>query len=114
MKSTKKLVKIGAMATVVVIFLVILAGIEMGLRITNRRPYIPSQIFLGANLETPDKWTQKDSADERGMNFCRPDYHWWDTLHHVNQQGFLARWNYDRQTIDSFKRAGYKIGIYYR
>lgn len=51
----------------------------------------------------------KNLADENGMNYLGQSYVWHDTVHHVNKQGFLAKFDYTRENTDSFKKQGKKV-----
>ncbi len=96
-----------ALTTLIVIFF--LLGLAVAEFILRSKSPTYSCMFLSCRLTPPETWVQKDIADERGMNYSSPKYSWGDQLHHVNTQGFLANWDYDKTTIDSFKHLGYKI-----
>lgn len=68
------------------------------------------EMFLGLNLPPAAEWIQRDTADERGMNFQKSDQQFCtDTFQHINRQGYFSTFNYEPAVIDSLKKAGKKI-----
>ncbi|MFI4962777.1 MAG: hypothetical protein ACHP6H_02855 [Legionellales bacterium] len=52
---------------------------------------------------------QNQLADGCGMCYLNDKFVWWDTLHHVNKQGFLSKFDYTPAVVDSMHKCGKKI-----
>jgi lysophospholipase L1-like esterase len=100
--------------TLFALFTIVLVSFFIGLilcliELSLSRKSDGADILLGDKLTPVSTWHQQVAADERGMCYMRQDFAWWDTLHHVNRQGFLSDIDYTKETVDSLRKRGKTI-----
>jgi hypothetical protein len=89
-----------------VFFTLLLSCLEFRYR---RSGMIPGQLYPAFHVTGTLVNEQMLRSDEAGMNYLDSSYHFNDTLHHVNKQGFLSEFDYTQRVVDSFHACGKKI-----
>ncbi|MDB5283005.1 MAG: hypothetical protein JWO06_2080 [Bacteroidota bacterium] len=110
-QSKKGYLTVTALVAVYVIIFIVLVISETSYRSRGFVPgYEYSKNVIDFTLVDTLKVEQRHLCDDRGMNFENPTFKWWwDSNQHINQQGFLANFDYTRQSIDSLRKLKKKI-----